>query len=84
MRQVTFKTNDNQITTFESDNTSLLLNEEQPYGIEYRTDCSSTLNEVDLNEWWDYVDLLLIENPEPNFHSVWRIIENGSLYGYEN
>jgi hypothetical protein len=84
MRQVTFKTNNNQIITFNSNNTTLELNQEQPYGIGYRLPCTSTLSETEINEWWDYVDQLLIENPEPNFYSVWRIIENGSLYGYEN
>ena len=84
MRQVIFKTNDNQRITFNSNITTLVLNQEQPYGIEYRKQSSSTLTQTELNNWWNYVDQLLIERPTSNFHSVWRIIDNGSLYGYEN
>lgn len=84
MRQVIFKTNDNQRITFNSNITTLALNQEQPYGVEYRKQCSSTLTQTELNNWWNYVDQLLIERPTSNFHSVWRIIDNGNLYGYEN
>ena len=41
-----------------------------------------SLNE--LNEWWNYVDQLLIETPITNFHSVWKIVDDGITYGYEN
>ena len=84
MRQIEFKTKDDQIITFNSNNTTLDLNQEQPYGIEYRLTCTSTLSETEINEWWDYVDVLLLERSTPNFKSVWRIIDNGTLYGYEN
>jgi len=84
MRQVTFKTNDEQKIEFTTNLNSFSLNQEQPYGIGYRSQCSSTLTESEINDWWDYVDQLLIENPTPNFKSVWKIVDSGTLYGYEN
>lgn len=84
MRQIEFKTTDNQIIQFNSNNTSIQLDQEQPYGVIYRGQCSSTLTEQQLNSWWDYVDELLIETPTSNFHSVWKIIDNGIIYGYDN
>jgi len=84
MRQITFKTTDGQKINFNTNFTSFGLNQEQPYGIEYRQPCSSTLTEQQLNSWWNYVDQLLIENPTSNFHSVWKIIDNGIIYGYDN
>jgi len=84
MRQVEFKTTDDQIIQFNSSNSSIQLDQEQPYGVNYRGQCSSTLTEQQLNSWWDYVDELLVERPTSNFHSIWKIIDNGNLYGYEN
>lgn len=84
MRQIFFKTTDNQIIEFQTSLTSFELSQEDPYGIEYRSKSSSTLNENDLNEWWDYVDQLRLEQPTTNFKSVWRIINDGILYGIEN
>jgi hypothetical protein len=84
MRQIVLKTTDNQRVSFNSNNTSLMLNQEQPYGVGYRKPCSSTLTETELNNWWNYVDQLLIERATPNFHSVWRIIDNNVIYGFEN
>lgn len=84
MRQITFKTTDEQKINFNTNLTSFGLNQEQPYGIEYRKPCSSTLTEQQLNSWWNYVDQLLLENPVTNFKSVWRIINDGTLYGIEN
>jgi len=84
MRQVTYKTTDNQRVNFNTNLTTFGLDQEDPYGIEYRKPCSSTLSENEINEWWDYVDQLLIERPVSNFHSVWRIVENGITYGYIN
>jgi hypothetical protein len=84
MRQVEFKTTDDQIIQFNSNNSSIQLDQEQPYGVIYRGRCSSTLTEQQLNSWWDYVDELLVERPTSNFHSIWKIIDNGTLYGYEN
>lgn len=84
MRQITFKTTDNQIINFNTNLITFNLNQEQPYGIEYRKPCSSTLSENELNSWWDYIDQLLIEYPISNFKSVWRIIDNSTLYGIEN
>jgi hypothetical protein len=84
MRQVEFKTTDDQIIQFNSSNSSIQLDQEQPYGVNYRGQCSSTLTEQQLNSWWDYVDELLVERPTSNFHSIWKIIDNGTLYGYEN
>jgi hypothetical protein len=84
MRQIVFKTDNNQRITFDSNNTTFELNQEQPYGVEYRKPCSSTLSESQLNDWWNYVDQLLIERPTPDFHSIWKILDNGQIYGYEN
>lgn len=84
MRQVTIKTTDNQRIIYNSNLTSFVLDQKQPFGIEYRKQCSSRLNESQLNEWWDYVDTILIERPTPNFHSIWRVVNNGELYGFEN
>jgi hypothetical protein len=84
MRQVIFKTIDNQRINFNTSITTFVLDQEDPYGIEYRKQCSSTLSENELNEWWNYVDQLLIETPITNFHSVWKIVDDGITYGYEN
>jgi hypothetical protein len=84
MRQIFFKTTDNQIIEFETNLTQYELDQEDPYGVEYRVECSSTLSVAEINEWWDYVDQLLLERPTENFKSVWRIINNGTLYGLEN
>jgi hypothetical protein len=84
MRQVTFKTNDGQKIEFTTNLTSFILDQEQPYGIGYNLPCSSTLTEVEIVNWWIYVNELLNENPTPNFQSVWKIVDNGVIYGYEN
>lgn len=84
MRRIFFKTADNQMIDFQTNSTSFQLDQEDPYGVQYRERCSSNLNENDLNEWWAYVDLLLLEHPVENFMSVWRIIDDGTLYGIEN
>jgi hypothetical protein len=39
---------------------------------------------VFMNNGGDYVDELLLEHPTPDYYSVWKIIENGVIYGYEN
>lgn len=83
MRQVTFKTVDNQRISFNTNLTSFQLDQEQPYGIEYRKPCSSTLSENEINNWWNYVDQLLIEEQIPDFHSVWKIVDNDIIFGYE-
>jgi hypothetical protein len=84
MRQVILKTNDDQRIEFTTNLNSFTLSQEQPYGIGYRLQCSSTLTESEINDWWDYVDQLLNETPTPNFNSVWKIFDNGVIYGYEN
>jgi hypothetical protein len=84
MRQIFLKTTDNQIIEFETILTQYELDQEDPYGVDYRVECSSTLSVTEINEWWDYVDQLLLEHPTENFKSVWRIINNGTLYGLEN
>lgn len=84
MRQITFKTNNNELIVFNSNITTFGLDQEQPYGVDYRADCSTTLTESEVDEWWNYVDQLLLENPIFNFHSVWRIVDGNNLYGYEN
>ena len=83
MRQVTFKTVDNQRISFNTNLTSFQLDQEQPYGIEYRKPCSSTLSENEINNWWNYVDQLLIEEQILDFHSVWKIVDNDIIFGYE-
>lgn len=84
MRLVTFKTIDDQKISFTTNLISFGLDQEQPYGIEYRKPCSSTLTDDELNDWWNYVDELLIEEPTSNFHSVWKIVDNDIIFGYEN
>ena len=84
MRQIFLKTTDNQIIEFETILTQYELDQEDPYGVDYRVECSSTLSVTEINEWWDYVDQLLLEYPTENFKSIWRIINNGTLYGIEN
>lgn len=84
MRQVIYKTTNNEKVTFNTNLTTFVLDQEDPYGIEYRKPCSSNLSENEINEWWNYVDQLLIENPVNNFHSVWKIVEGGIIYGYIN
>jgi hypothetical protein len=84
MRTIYFKTIDNTFEIFESNNTSIILQEALPFGIEYRHICSCELSQEQINAWWDYVDELLLEHPTPDYYSVWKIIENGVIYGYEN
>lgn len=84
MRQIFLKTTDNQMEEFQTSLTSFELSQEDPYGIDYRGECSSSLTETELNEWWDYVDQLLQEYPIENFKSIWRIINDDTLYGIEN
>ena len=84
MRKIEFKTTDDQIIQFNSNVSTIQLNQEQPYGVIYRGQCSSTLTEQQLNSWWDYVDELLVERPTSNFHSIWKIIDNNETYGYDN
>jgi hypothetical protein len=84
MRQIFFRTGDDQLVDFQTNLISFELNHEDPYGVKYRQGCSSNLNENDLDEWWNYVDQLLLEHPVENFNSVWRIIDDGTLYGIEN
>jgi len=84
MRQIFLKTTDNQMVEFQTSLTSFELCQEDPYGIDYRGECSSSLTETELNEWWDYVDQLLQEYPIENFKSIWRIINDDTLYGIEN
>ncbi len=84
MRTVYFKLTDNSYDVFDTSNNSLLMQEALPFGIEYRAFCSCQLSEQQINDWWDYVDALLQEHPNPNFKSVWRIEENGNIFGYGN
>lgn len=84
MRVVFFKLNDDSFVSFNTNSNQYELDQEDPFGISYRTQCSSTLSENQINDWWDYVDLLLEENPVDNFQSVWKIVEDGLTYGYEN
>jgi hypothetical protein len=84
MRVVFFKLNDDSFVSFNTNSNQYELDQEDPFGIAYRTQCSSTLSENQINDWWDYVDLLLEENPVDNFQSVWKIVEDGLTYGYEN
>jgi hypothetical protein len=84
MRTVYFKLTDNSYDVFNTNNNSLLLQEALPFGIEYRTFCSCQLPQEQIDEWWLYVDSLLQEHPNQNFKSVWRIEENGNIFGYEN
>lgn len=84
MRTVVFKNIDNEKIEFVSNLNNFTLDQEDPFGISYRTQCSSTLTEQEIEEFWSYVDDLLVENPTPNFLCVWKIVENGIIYGYEN
>lgn len=84
MRTVYFKTTENTLVSFTSNNTSIELTDSLPFGVGYREVCSCELPESQINDWWDYVDNLLQENSINNFESVWRIVENGSLYGIFN
>lgn len=84
MRTVTFKKQNGEKIDFITNLTSFELSQEDPFGIAYRSECSSTLNENEIQEYWDYVDSLLGENPIPDFESVWKIVDNGITFGYEN
>lgn len=84
MREVFFKLDDGSFVSFQTNSNQYRLVQEDPFGIAYRTQCSSTLSESEINAWWDYVDLLLEENPTDNFYSVWKIVESGLTYGYGN
>jgi hypothetical protein len=84
MRIVTFKKQDGAEEDFVTSLTSFELGQEDPFGVSYRSQCSSTLSPSDQEEFWDYVDSLLLENPTPDFHSVWKIVDNGITFGYQN
>jgi hypothetical protein len=84
MRIVTFKKQDGAEEDFVTSLTSFELDQEDPFGVSYRSQCSSTLSPSDQEEFWDYVDSLLLENPTPDFHSVWKIVDNGITFGYQN
>ena len=84
MRQIFFKTTDNQIIQHQTNLTLFVLDKEHPYGIGYRNPSSSKLSESKLNDWWNYVDELLLENTINNFYSIWRITDNGITYGFSN
>lgn len=84
MRTVYYKLTDNTYEVFNTNNTSFPLQEALPFGIEYRKFCSCQLSQEQIDAWWNYVDILLQEHPNPIFKSVWRIEENGTIFGYEN
>jgi hypothetical protein len=84
MRTVYFKTTEDTFEIFESNNTSITLQEALPFGITYRQICSCQLTQEQISAWWDYVDELLIEHPTSDYYSVWKIIEGDIIYGYEN
>jgi hypothetical protein len=84
MRIVYFKTTEDTFEVFESNNVSIALQEALPFGIPYRHICSCELPQEQIDAWWDYVDELLVEYPISNYYSVWKIIEGGIIYGYEN
>lgn len=84
MRTVTFKKQNGEKVDFMTNLTSFELSQEDPFGISYRSQCSSTLSENEIEEFWDYVDSLLVENPISDFESVWKIVDNGITFGYQN
>jgi hypothetical protein len=84
MRKVYYKLTDNSYDVFDTNSNSLLLQESLPFGIEYRKSCSCQLTQEQINNWWNYVDILLQEHPNSNFKSIWRIEENETIFGYEN
>jgi hypothetical protein len=84
MRTVYFKTTEDTFEVFESSNGSIALQEALPFGIPYRHVCSCELSPEQIDAWWNYVDELLVEHPTPNYYSVWKIVEGGIIYGYEN
>jgi len=84
MRTVTFKKENGEKVDFITSLTGFELSQEDPFGITYRTSCSTTLSLSEQEEFWNYVDSLLSENPIPNFESVWRIVEGQITYGYQN
>ncbi len=84
MRTVTFKKQNGDEEDLVTSLFTFELNQEDPFGISYRSQCSSTLSASDQEQFWDYVDSLLLENPTPDFHSVWKIVDNGITFGYQN
>lgn len=84
MRTIYFKTTEDTLINFNSNNSSITLSDNLPFGVGYREECSCELPQEKINDWWSYVDTLLIENPIENFETVWRIIENENLYGFSN
>lgn len=84
MRTIYFKTTEDSLVNFDSSTTSIILSNNLPFGVEYKEECSCELTPSEISSWWGYVDTLRTENPITNFHSVWKIIENGNTYGYTN
>jgi hypothetical protein len=84
MRIVYYKLTDNSYDVFTTNSNSLLLQEALPFGIEYRKPCSCQLSSTDIDNWWNYVDILLQEHPNSNFKSIWKIEEDGNVFGYKN
>ncbi len=65
MRTVYFKTTDNTFEIFESNNTSIILQEALPFGIEYRHICSCELTQEQIDAWLnEYSDVFGIQQPE--------------------
>lgn len=84
MRTIYFKTTENTLINFDSNDSSITLSDNLPFGVGYREECSCTLSSSEIDGWWDYVDILKAENPITNFHSVWKIVESGNSYGLFN
>mgnify|MGYP003624549375 CR=1 FL=1 len=85
MRTIHFKKIDGTYEIFNSSNESLILNQEQPFGVDYKGSSTTTLSESELNMWWGYVDSLIIESSINNFQSVWKIVDSNNItYGYTN
>jgi len=84
MRTIYFKTTENTLVNFNSNNSSITLSDNLPFGVEYREECSCELPQEEINSWWDYVDILKTENSIDNFSSVWRIVEGENSYGISN
>lgn len=70
--------------TFVKDN--IPMEQEYPWGIDYRGTCTSLLSESQLNYWWDLVDDFLAQEDisQEDFRCVWCIVVDDQKWGIYN
>lgn len=62
------------------------IDSEAPCGIKYRTISSTTWSQQRQDQWWDFIDFVLIQNniSISDFVFVWNVEVNNIIYGLTN